>query len=212
MKYWSKFDALTLSALALGTAVTVAVYDALPRRMATHFDAHGIANGFMPRAIGAWLLPAIALFTWFVVRVVPVIFPRSWRERMGRSPIPLVASLLTGLLVGLHFVLLHGALRRSLELPSAFGLLLGVFWLALSLVTPRVRRNPFVGIRTPWTLESDENWARTHHFAGYTFAAGGVVATAAGLAGALPLVIGAIVVSALAPAVYSFLLARRTSP
>jgi uncharacterized membrane protein len=89
---------------------------------------------------------------------------------------------------------------------------MGVFWIALSLAVPRVRRNPFVGIRTPWTLASDENWARTHHFAGYTFAAGGVIATGAALAGALPLVIGAIVVSALMPAVYSFLLTRRTSP
>ena len=211
MKYWSRFDALSLATLAIATGVTFSVYDALPQRMATHFDAHGIANGFMPRAVGAWLVLAGALFTWFVVRVVPVFFPTSWRERMARPPIPLVAFLLTGFLAGLHFVVLHGALRRSLELPSAFGLLFGVFWIALSLVVPRVRRNPFVGIRTPWTLASDENWARTHHFAGYTFAAGGGVATAAGLAGAIPLVIGAIVVSALAPAVYSFVIARRTS-
>lgn len=211
MKYWSRFDALSLSTVALATAVTAAVYDALPRRMATHFDIHGTANGFMPRTVGAWLLLAIALFAWFVVRVVPAFFPSSWRERIGRPPMPLVAFLVTGLLLGLHFVVLHGALRRSLELPSAFGLLFGMFWIALSLVVPRVRRNPFVGVRTPWTLASDENWARTHHFAGYTFAAGGVVATGAALAGALPLVIGAIVVSALAPAVYSFVLARRRS-
>ena len=88
---------------------------------------------------------------------------------------------------------------------------MGTFWLALSLVVPRLRRNPFVGIRTPWTLASDENWARTHHFAGYTFAAGGVLATGAALGGVLPLAIGAILASALVPAVYSFLLDRRAS-
>lgn len=211
MKYWSKFDSLSLGTLALAASVTFAVYDALPRRMATHFDDRGIADGFMPRAVGAWLLLAVALFSWIVARVVPVSFSRSWRESIGRSPIPLVAFLLTCLFVGLHFVVLHGALRRSIELPGALGLMLGIFWIALSLFVPRVRRNPFVGIRVPWTLASDENWARTHHFAGYTFAAGGVVATGAAVAGSLPMAIGAIVVSALVPAVYSFLLARRTS-
>jgi len=124
---------------------------------------------------------------------------------------PLVACLLTGVLVGLHFMVLDGALRGSMQLPRGFAWLLGLFWIALSLVVPRVRRNPLVGIRTPWTLASDENWARTHHLAGYTFAAGGVVATAAAFAGALPLCIAAIVTSALAPAVYSFLISGQES-
>ena len=211
MKRWSRFDAMALVTLALAAAVTGALYDALPRWMATHFDGRGIANGFMPRATGAWVLLAIALFAWLVVRVLPLLFSRSWRERARRSPMALVAFLLTGFFVGLHFLVLYGALRRSTHLPGGFGLLLGMFWIALSLVVPRLRRNAFVGIRTPWTLASDENWARTHHFAGYTFAAGGVVATGAALGGVLPLAIGAILVSALVPAVYSFLLDRRAS-
>jgi uncharacterized membrane protein len=211
MKRWSTFDAVSISAVALSAAVTGAVYGELPRRMATHFDGRGVANGFMPRAVGAWLLLALALFSWSLVRVVPVFFPRRWRERALRAPMPLVACLLTGVLVGLHFMVLDGALRGSMQLPRGFAWLLGLFWIALSLVVPRVRRNPLVGIRTPWTLASDENWARTHHLAGYTFAAGGVVAMAAGFAGALPLCIAAIVTSALAPAVYSFLISGQES-
>ena len=42
---------------------------------------------------------------------------------------------------------------------------LGALFVMLGLVMPRVRRNPWVGVRTPWTLASDENWARTHRFA-----------------------------------------------
>ena len=53
---------------------------------------------------------------------------------------------------------------------------MGAFLFALSFVMPRIRRNPVIGIRVAWTLASDENWARTHRFASYTFAAAGVVA------------------------------------
>jgi uncharacterized membrane protein len=123
---------------------------------------------------------------------------------MAASPLAVVALLLTLMLVGLQLVVLYGGLSRAGRLPGAAGALLGVFWLLLALVMPRIRRNPVVGIRTPWSLASDENWARTHHFGGYTFAAGGVVAVAASLAGAMPVAIAAIIVSALLPAAYSF--------
>jgi uncharacterized membrane protein len=78
-------------------------------------------------------------------------------------------------------------------------------------LTLRIQRNPVMGIRVAWTLASDENWARTHRFASYTFAASGVVGLLAGLAGgnaAAPVAIVALLVGALVPAVYSYVVAR----
>jgi uncharacterized membrane protein len=90
--------------------------------------------------------------------------------------------------------------------------LVGLLEIGLGLAMPRVRRNPIIGIRTPWTLTSDENWARTHRFAGYSMVVGGVVAAAAGASGTIVGAVVAIVVllgSMLVPAVYSLVLARR---
>ena len=204
MKRWSIFDALSLATLGLGAAITAGVYDRLPRILPTHFDAHGVANGYMPRALGAWLPLGIALFTWMLLRVAPLVFFSRSRERLAASPLALVALLLTLTLVGVHLVVIHGGLAQAGRLPGLAGALIGVFWLLLALVMPRIRRNPVVGIRTPWSLASDENWARTHRFGGYTGAVGGLVAIAASLAGAMPVGIAAIIVSALLPAVYSF--------
>jgi uncharacterized membrane protein len=209
MKRWSTFDALTLAALGLAAAVTAGVYDRLPRRLATHFDAHGVANGFMPKATGAWLPLGIAAFVWLSLRVGPLVFPARIRERMNDSPLAVAAFLLTLCLVGVHLLVLHTALAHRGTLPGVAGALFGALWVALALVMPRIRRNPVLGIRTPWTLSSDENWARTHRFGGYAFAAGGLLAVAASLSGAFALSIGAIVVSGLVPAVYSFVLFRR---
>lgn len=211
MKRLSIFDALSLVTLGLAAAVTAGVYQRLPLRLATHFDAHGVANGFMPRAFGAWLLLGIALVVWGVVRIGAAAFPAALRERMDASPIALVMWLLVVSLVGLHLMVIYGGLAHRGRLSGGFGTLFGSIWLVLALVMPRIRRNPFVGIRTPWTLASDENWARTHRFGGYTFAVGGLVAIAASLGGAKAIAIAAIVTSGLVPAVYSFALARRPS-
>jgi uncharacterized membrane protein len=69
------FDALSLATLGLAAAITAGIYDRLPRTIPTHFDAHGVANGYMPRAAGAWFPLGVALFTWAVLRVAPLIFP-----------------------------------------------------------------------------------------------------------------------------------------
>ena len=87
MKRWSIFDALTLAALGLAAAITAGVYDRLPRRLATHFDARGVANGFMPKATGAWLPLGIALTVWLVMRVGPSFFSARLRERLKESPV-----------------------------------------------------------------------------------------------------------------------------
>jgi len=117
-------------------------------------------------------------------------------------------------------VLLTGVLYPRLpeRIPTHFdihgvavslGLIFGGFWVVLGLVIPRIRRNPWMGVRTPWTLSSDENWARTHRMAGYAFVAAGVLAVLAvfvGCAIAAPILI---VASASVPALYSFVLARQ---
>jgi uncharacterized membrane protein len=48
------------------------------------------------------------------------------------------------------------------------GTLIGALIVLLSNVLPRVRANWWIGIRTPWTLSSDEVWRRTHLIGGQT--------------------------------------------
>ncbi|MCQ2355795.1 MAG: SdpI family protein, partial [Methanocorpusculum sp.] len=40
---------------------------------------------------------------------------------------------------------------------------------------PKSKQSYTVGIRLPWTLNSEENWNRTHHLAGYLWILGGVL-------------------------------------
>ena len=124
----------------------------------------------------------------------------------------LVAALFVAFTSALQCVVLYAALTGPPSVGTALGLLLGGFWTALGLILPRVRRNPWVGVRTPWTLSSDENWARTHRFAGFTFCFGGVLAMLCTLTGSAGLGTAIVVASALVPAVYSFVLARRLPP
>jgi uncharacterized membrane protein len=205
----SKSDLASLAILGGTVAVTAAIYEKLPPRIPTHFGLSGQADAWSSRAFGAWLLPAIALVVWLIVRFGGKIAGPLFRERLEASPVSLVAMLTVAFMSALHFVMMWSALHDSHGIGRALGVAMGIFWIVLAQVLPRVRRNPFVGVRTAWTLSSDENWARTHRFAGWTFTVGGLIALFASLAGAPSVALSAIIVSGLVPALYSWMLARR---
>jgi uncharacterized membrane protein len=205
-------DALSLGALVLGAGATAAIYDRLPERIATHFDITGTADAWSSRAFGASILPAIGAGTWLLVRFGGFLVPKSWRARYAASPMPELACAVLLLMMAMHLLIVRAALDGTPKIGGGLATLLGLAWIAFAIFLPRVRRNPFVGIRTPWSIASDENWARTHHFASYTFAVGGIVALIAAAVGGTVAVVVALVVtmmSALVPAAYSWRLAVR---
>lgn len=85
----------------------------------------------------------------------------------------------------IHLVLVALALLHGGILLAASGLVRGpdrliALDLALFLLLPgnfmgRLRPNWFVGIRTPWTLASDEVWRRTHRLAAALMVGGGLL-------------------------------------
>lgn len=206
------WDAISLASLFGATALTAAVYDKLPARVPVHFDLHGTTDGFADRAFGAWILLGVAAFVFVLLRFGARILPHGARERLEASPVSALAFLMTTLFVTLQAIVLYAALHPTTHMGRPLAVALSAFWLVLALVMPRVRRNPFVGIRTAWTLASDENWAHTHRFASFAFAIGGLLGVVAGLAGSHALAIVAVLGSGLAPLVFSFVLAHRLPP
>ena len=205
-------DHLSLGAIAGTGVLTATLYSRLPPRIPVHFDVHGAANRWLGREIGAWLLPATSLGLWLLLRFGGAILPSAWKGRMMASPTAAVGAIVVALFCAMQGIVLYAALVKPPTVAVSLGVVLGAFWIALGLVMPRIRRNPWIGVRTAWTLSSDENWARTHRFAGYAFTVAGALAIIAVAAGHASVATALIVASAVVPMIYSFVLARHLPP
>ncbi|MEO8876396.1 MAG: SdpI family protein [Polyangiaceae bacterium] len=213
MKLGSAWDFVSLGLVAGTLIISVLLEPSLPARIATHFDIHGAPNGWSSRAFGVWFMPLFSLAIWAFIRFAMLAAPESWRARAAAAPLPAAATATVAFLCGLQLITLRAALHGGIGLGRELALLIGAMWIALAVLLPRIRRNPILGVRTAWTLSSDENWARTHRVASYTFLAGGLLALAAGLTGvaaAATIALVAVIASALAPAAYSWAIARHT--
>ena len=86
---------------------------------------------------------------------------------------------------------------------------LGLLFAIIGNYLPKCKQNYTIGIKIPWTLHSEENWNRTHRFAGRIWVAGGLIIMLTGFYGSFVIFFSVTLLIALVPILYSFLLHRK---
>ena len=203
-------DALSVLLILAAFGVGAWLYPSLPEQIPTHWNARGDVDGWTPKPWGAFLLPLIAVGTLVLMKLIPVISPKGFRTDEFLGVVSLFQLVLVAFETILGTVILLFAAGHDIDVSLFIMVAVGILFLILGNYLGKVRKNFFIGIRTPWTLASDEVWARTHRLGGWLFAAAGVLMIVGGFTG-LPfaLTVGAAVLAGLIPVVYSFLAYRR---
>ena len=89
-----------------------------------------------------------------------------------------------GLLSGIACYSVYLGLHPNAASATGIAVLVGGFFVFMGNYLTTVQPNYFVGIRTPWTLDSPRVWARTHRAGGILFCLTGLLMV--GLALVLP--------------------------
>ncbi len=205
-------DLLNLGLVALAFVAAGAIYRHLPATVPVHWNARGQADGFAPRTWGAFLMPAVMAGTYLLLTAVPHISPRGFGvERFARVYRIFQTAILAFLLLTSVLVSWAGT-GAQVPIGRAVHLGIGLLFVVLGNFLGKVTKNFFVGIRTPWTLASDEVWLRTHRLGAKLFVLAGLGLSVCGLLGVggawAPLAAAGLAGGV--PAVYSYLLYRRT--
>ncbi len=112
-----------------------------------------------------------------------------------------------------HLLVLGSALGWPVDMRRVLPVLIGALFVFIGRLLPRIQPNWFMGIRTPWTLSSEQVWRKTHLVGATCFTAAGAGIVLIGLFApgelATKLMLAAIVVGAFWPVVYSYLEWRR---
>jgi uncharacterized membrane protein len=188
-------------------------FDDLPEQVPTHWNIHGEPDASVSREDAPpylLLLPgAMALLVVLTV-VLPWISPRKFEVEPFRKVFDYLMGLAVALFGSMHLVILAGLLDRELSMIRWMLAGMFLFFALLGNVLGKVRRNFWMGVRTPWTLASETVWNQTHRLAAWLFVAFGLTAFVAVLAGVelLWLFVGLLIVIAV-PVAYSLVLYKR---
>lgn len=206
----SRAHVLSLGFVVAAFAMAVILYGQLPEWMPTHWNAQGVVDGYTPKPWGPFVLPLLMAALYLVLVAVPLISPRGYRVERFQGVFEGIQVVLVAFLFLLNALVLLGGIGVAVPMarvvPAAAGLVLVV----LGNYMGKFTKNFFCGIRTPWTLASDEVWLRTHRLGGRLFVLAGAIVLVSGLLGGGPVpVIAAVTVAVVIPVLYSYFLYRR---
>lgn len=148
------------------------VYDKLPEVVPIHFNYAGVPNNYVPKAVGAFGMPVlmaiINIFIHFKLNNDPKkMNSPSALKYLGKWSAPIISVVLVP-------VTLFIALGYKIPIQIITSVVVGVIIVAVGNYLPKCKQNYTVGIRLPWTLNSEMNWNKTHHMAGYLWIFGGI--------------------------------------
>ena len=172
--------------LVLASAVVSALaWPDLPAELVTHWNAAGEPEGTMSKALGLSLVPVVTASTVLLFLLIPRIDPLGENIEAFRAEFDWFIVVFTGFMTLVHVGIV--AFNLGYEFDFLALLLVGMAGLFyyVGYLLDHAERNWFVGIRTPWTMSSEEVWDRTHDLGARLFKAAAVLSLVGVVAGDL---------------------------
>lgn len=202
------------AAVALSAVAGLLAAPALPDQMVVHWNAGGDPDGTTAKAAALALVPALAAGLLGLFAVLPRVDPKAESVASFRAYYDWFVVAFTAFLALVHVGIVAFNLGYGFEFTALLVVGLAGLSYAVGVVLTHAERNWFVGIRTPWTLESEEVWRRTHRLGGRLFKLAALV-TLGGLAvgeyGVFFFAVPAVLI-AVVTAGYSYVLYERLDP
>ncbi len=205
-------DAAILVLLALDALFGGFTWGVMPPRVPIHWDAAGRVNGWGPSWVNAFVIPGIALLVYLLFLWLPLVDPKRHNYAHFEGSLRAFRFLIVAFLVFVHVLVVAASMGYAVRVDVALRAALPLLFVGLGTRLPGLKPNWFFGIRTPWTIASEEVWTRTHRLAGALWIWGGVVLVACAFlppGPGLAAFVAGIVVLALVPVVYSAVIYHR---
>jgi uncharacterized membrane protein len=167
-KQWS-----IISLIALPIAYLIYLWNKIPKEVPMHFDIHGEVDryGSKSELIIITLLP---LFIYGMMILIPKLDPKKQLDKMGNKYNSLTFIIVLFMSI-LAIYMIYTSVNSTSISSNFIYIMVGGLFMLLGNFFKTIKPNYFVGIRTPWTLESEEVWVKTHKMSGYLWVAGGLM-------------------------------------
>ena len=174
MKWNFKRDIFALSLLVLFIIISLYFYSVLPQTVPCHFNANGIADNYSSKTILICIGISIAISLYILLTFIPMIDPFKKKIESKYESFLLFRDIAMAFILIILVLTYMSAKEGSLR-TDILGIAFGVMFILLGNYLPRLPRNFFFGIRSPWTIASETVWVRTHRISGIWFVIAGIL-------------------------------------
>ncbi len=179
----------------------------LPAQMPTHWNVNGEVDGWSSKAFAVFGLPLILLAAQWLCVLGTAADPK--KANHAEKIYQLVLWIIPVINVILSVITYAAAMGKNLPVEMILPVFMGLLFAIIGNYMPKCKQNYTIGIKISWTLNSEENWNRTHRFAGRLWLVCGIVIMLTGFFGGVWAFFGITLAMIIAPIVYSYALYRK---
>ena len=183
------------------------LWNTLPEQVPSHWDVNGEIDGWSSKPFFVFGLPCIMLAAQWLCVLGTAADPK--KANHSDKVLHLVLWIIPVLSIILSAMTYMVALGHSVRVEVIMPLIIGLVFTIIGNYMPKCKQSYTVGIKIPWTLDSEENWNRTHRFAGRLWLVCGLGIMLTAFVGGFWVFLPIVLVMVIAPTVYSYLLHRK---
>ncbi|TKG94213.1 DUF1648 domain-containing protein [Puteibacter caeruleilacunae] len=187
------------------------IWGSLPTEIPVHFDGAGNPDSFGGRGTIVRTLSFICIGTYLFLLYIPRIDPKN-NFKLYSDTYAKLRLIISIFFSAIGFIIISSVVTQKLDTTLFYIAIAGLFSLMGNYFSV-IRPNYFLGLRTPWTLESETNWKKTHFYTGRLWFFGGILLIAMLLlspsAYNLYIYLGVLAILGVFPVAYSFILFKK---
>ncbi|MBU3913796.1 MAG: DUF1648 domain-containing protein [Nanoarchaeota archaeon] len=142
--------------------------------IASHWNAAGEVNGYMSKFIGLFLFPLIILCIYLLFLLIPKIDPLKENIKKFRKYYDSFILIIMLFMTYVFGFTLAFNLGYKFNMTYAVIPAIGILFIYIGYILKFLKRNWFIGIRTPWTISSEITWGKTHNLGSVLFKISGI--------------------------------------
>ncbi|WP_017473734.1 SdpI family protein [Amphibacillus jilinensis] len=163
--------------LLMGLAILfwLVFYHQLPEDMPMQWGADGSVNWTAPKLIALLFNIGNMVFMYLILYFIPKIDPKKKNYRQfSKAYYATMYGMVVLFFIINVFVVLTGA-GYDFNIHILVPVLVGLFFIIFGNYMQTLKTNWFLGIRTPWTLDNEAVWRKTHRLTAKIFIIAGII-------------------------------------
>lgn len=193
-----------IASLAILVIFNLLFYNKMPAELPTHWDFRGQADDYSSKFEAMVLIQGFLVVMNLFLCFMLDNDPKNKRQNnflmtLSKLSMPIIMTII-------YIITILAGLGKEVNTSVIISILMGILFIAIGNYMPKVKRNYTMGIKLPWTLNSDENWRRTHRFGGICFIFMGLIFFVSPFVKSEVIFYLPLIIVAVLPAIYSYYL------
>jgi len=175
MALFTKKEVFPIVLILFIVVLSIYIYPSLPKEVPSHWNAQGQIDDWSSREFTVWFFPSLILAVYLLMMFIPLMDPLRKNYASFTVPYYWFRTAFVVFFSALYLFTIWTALGGNLNINYFILPAIAVLFIVIGIFLPQIKRNYFVGLRTPWTLASEETWDKTHAFGGKLFIIVGIL-------------------------------------